>query len=151
MALGAAHPPRLPGGRLEKPDNLQMLSYRHLLRHARLVLAVWLLALGVAIAAPALRPVALEMICAGGGMQLVERSTVAGTPALADDGAAPQARSLIDCPLCMPAGAPPAVLTGLPAPALPGHPAAVPPTPRLQVRSDAPAPARGPPSPLALT
>ncbi len=122
-----------------------MFRLRHpLLRHARLVLALWLLALGVAIAAPALRPVSLEMVCAGGVMQLVERSDTGA--AQADGGAAPQARSLADCPLCMPAGAPPAALAVWVAAALPAHRVSVAPAARLQVRSDAPAPARGPPS-----
>ncbi len=115
-----------------------MSSPRHLLRHARLVLAVWLLSLGVAIAAPALRPVALEMVCAAGGMQLVERSD--------DGGIAPQVRGLLDCPLCAPAGAPPAALPALPRLDLPAHRVAAAPPPAPQVRRDAPAPARGPPA-----
>ena len=120
-----------------------MSSPRHLLRHARLVLAVWLLSLGVAIAAPALRPVALEMVCSAGGMQLVERGDD-GQAVRADGGAAPQVRGLLDCPLCAPVGAPPAALPpvahlDLPAPRVAAAPAAV-----LQVRFDARAPARGP-------
>ena len=122
-----------------------MSSPRHLLRHARLVLAVWLLSLGVAIAAPALRPVALEMVCAAGGMQLVERS--ADGQAVGDDGGvAPQARGLLDCPLCAPGGAPPAALPALPRLDLPAHRVAAAPSPAPQVRRDAPAPARGPPA-----
>ncbi len=116
-----------------------MSSPRHLLRHARLVLAVWLLSLGVAIAAPALRPVALEMVCAAGGMQLVERSD--------DGGIAPQVRGLLDCPLCAPAGAPPAALpTLLPQPDLPASRPAFASAAVAALRSDAPPPARGPPS-----
>lgn len=121
-----------------------------LLRHARLVLAVWLLSLGAAIAAPALRPVTLEMVCAGGVMQLVERSD-AGAASQTEGGSASQARGLIDCPLCMPAGAPPAALPALVMSAPPSHPVSAAPAADLQVRSDAPAPARGPPSLLDIT
>ncbi len=51
-------------------------SYRLMLQ-ARLVLAAFLLSLGVAVAAPALRPAAVgafEWVCAGGVMKRVERS-----------------------------------------------------------------------------
>lgn len=122
-----------------------MSSPRHLLRQARLVLALWLLSLGVAIAAPALRPVALEMVCSASGMQLVERSDD-GQALRADGGAAPQGRGLLDCPLCAPAGAPPAALPTLPRLDLPAHRVAAAPAAAPQVRSDAPAPARGPPA-----
>jgi len=105
---------------------------------ARLVLAVFLLALGVAIASPPLRAVSLEMVCAGGVIQVVKHG---------DDGALAQARSLLDCPLCAPAGAPPGALTSLlPQPDLPALSPVSASAAVVAVRSDAPAPARGPPS-----
>ena len=118
-----------------------------LMLQARLVLAAFLLSLGVAIAAPALQPVALEMVCSGsGGMALIER------PLRADGDGIPQARSLIDCPLCVPAAAPPLAATALPPLALPAL--ALPswvPDRVTTVRTDAPAPARGPPPASSLT
>ena len=115
-----------------------MSTPRRLMTQARLVLAVFLLALGVAIASPALRPVSFEMVCAGGVMQVVDRG---------DDGALAQARSLLDCPLCAPAGAPPAALTSLlPQSDLPAHRSVCASAAVAALRSDAPAPARGPPS-----
>ncbi len=57
----------------------------------RLVLAAWLLALGVAIAAPAANPPTLEMICSGGVMKLVAQGQDDPAPAP-------------DCPLCVPPG-----------------------------------------------
>jgi hypothetical protein len=109
-----------------------------LLTQARFVLAVFLLSLGLAMASPALKPVSLEMVCAGGVMQLVERG---------DEGAAPQVRSVLDCPLCTPAGAPPAALPSLlPQPGLPAYRPVFAFAKGVALRSDAPPPARGPPS-----
>ena len=119
-----------------------MSTSRRLMTQARFVLAVFLLALGLAMASPALRPVSLEMVCSGGAMQLVERG---------DEGAAPQARSLLDCPLCAPAGAPPLALASpLPQAELPAQRPMFAATDSVSLRSDAPPPARGPPSLLAL-
>lgn len=69
---------------------------RRLPRLARLVLAVWLLSLGAAIASPAVQPQRLEMICAGGVMTLVVQ----------DDGQAGTTAPSLDCPLCVALGAP---------------------------------------------
>ncbi|MDH4377149.1 MAG: hypothetical protein QE494_12705 [Ramlibacter sp.] len=109
-----------------------------LLTQARFVLAVFLLSLGLAMASPALKPVSLEMVCAGGVMQLVERG---------DEGAAPQVRSVLDCPLCTPASAPPAALpTLLPQPDLPAYRPVFASAAVAARRSAAPPPARGPPA-----
>jgi hypothetical protein len=72
-----------------------MQTLRHMTRLARLVLAGFLLSLGVAAAAPALKPHVLEMVCSGGVYKLVSQ-----------EGGAPGAAAL-DCPLCAPAGLPP--------------------------------------------
>jgi hypothetical protein len=128
----------LPWGFCLLSDNQAMSIPRRLMTQARFVLAVFLLSLGLAMASPALKPVSLEMVCAGGVMQLVER---------VDEGAAPQPRSVLDCPLCAPAGAPPAALpTLLPLPDLPAYRPAFASAAVAALRSDAPPPARGPPS-----
>lgn len=127
-----------------------MSAPRRLLLQARLVLAAFLLSLGVAVAAPALRPVSLEMVCAGGAMQLVAHASDGGA-AQGDGGAGPQVRSLLDCPLCVPAGLLPQAELALSLPVLPAHRVAPAPAAAVAVRGDGPAPARGPPALLALT
>lgn len=114
-----------------------MRSLRHLTLAARLVLATWLLSLGVAIASPLVQPRGLEMVCAGGVMKLVAPS---------DDGDAPPATAQGDCPLCASHGGLP------PAPAVAGvvHPPQqetlpLPAEPRPTLAALAPLPARGPP------
>jgi hypothetical protein len=111
------------------------------LRHAHLlvlaVLAWFVLTIGASVAAPVLKPSALESICSGsGGMVLIDHG---GTP----DKAA-SAHSL-DCPLCASFSAPPSVapVADLPI-ATQSLQAARPPLPRL-VSSAGPQPARGPP------
>jgi hypothetical protein len=74
-----------------------MQTLRHMTRQARLVLAVFLLSLGAAIAAPAVTPQRLEMVCAGGVFKLV----------LPEGAGVSSAPSALDCPLCVPAGVPP--------------------------------------------
>lgn len=130
--------PPFPYAFFRLSDNLRMSTPLRLMLQARFVLAAFLLSLGLAIASPALKPVSLEMVCAGGVMQLVERG---------DEGAAPQGRSVLDCPLCTPAGAPPAALPSLlPQPDLPAYRPVFAFAKGVTLRSDAPAPARGPPS-----
>lgn len=65
---------------------------------ARLVLAGFLLSLGVAAASPAVKPRPLELVCSEGVFKLV-------APGDAGMGPAPSA---LDCPHCLPAGLPPA-------------------------------------------
>lgn len=71
-----------------------------MLRHAhwitRLVLAWFVLFIGVAVASPLVKPVTGQMVCSAmGGMKMVQD---------ADDGAPPSPQGL-DCPLCMPVAA----------------------------------------------
>lgn len=79
----------------------------HFLRQARflarLVLAGFVLSLGVAIASPLVQPQSLELICASGGaMKLIVKT--------ADGGDADQTRGhTLDCPLCASVSAPPPV------------------------------------------
>ncbi len=103
---------------------------------ARLVLAGFLLSLGVAVASPVVKPRALEMVCSGGSYKLV-----AG-----DEAGTGESPSALDCPLCVTAGLPPALLaTSATAVwgqgALPWGPS-LPPAADL---ADGPPPARAPP------
>ncbi|MBA3773746.1 MAG: DUF2946 domain-containing protein, partial [Ramlibacter sp.] len=65
---------------------------------ARLVLAWFALAIGVAMASPLVQPRAMEVICSGaGGMKLLAGDGEAG---------APVAGHALDCPLCVSLDAP---------------------------------------------
>lgn len=113
-----------------------MDALRRMNRLARLVLAGFLLSLGVAIASPAVQPTRLEMICSGGVMKL-----------LAQDDASTTGASLLDCPLCLPGMAPAPGTATLdlagPGPVVPG--VARRPLPHVTLAAP-PLPARGPPA-----
>lgn len=88
---------------------MQTLRQARLL--ARLILAWFVLALGVAVAAPVVSPKSFDLVCsAGGAMKLVvqgeDGTTVAGTHTL-------------DCPLCGATGAAPPSTAWQPAPPSP--------------------------------
>ncbi len=105
---------------------------------ARLVLAWFALTLGVALAAPAVQPQVLQMVCTGTGvMKMV---------AVQDGGAVQQSPShTLDCSLCTPAAPPPAVVqAGTQAQPL-AHAVQPIPSARHAARVAAPLPARGPP------
>lgn len=116
-----------------------MQTLRHARFLARLVLAWFVLALGVAIAAPLVQPQGMELVCSsGGGMKLIVKG---------EDSTKVSSSHTLDCPLCATVGAPPPA-TWLPvtppsalAPAL--HPLV---TAHIASRSAAPLPPRGPPS-----
>lgn len=106
---------------------------------ARLVLAWFVLSLGVAIASPVVQPQALEFICSGGTMKVLVST---------DEGVKQVSTHTLDCPLCAHATAlaapaparapePPQPLAHALRPAAAAHIAWV---------SAAPLPARGPPS-----
>jgi len=103
---------------------------------ARLVLAWFVLAIGVAVASPVVQPKATQLVCSGGTMKLL----------VLGDGDDPASSLTLDCPLCAtPAGPPPVVAaTGVQV----GLSYSVQPVPaaRLAARTAAPLPARGPPS-----
>jgi hypothetical protein len=106
---------------------------------ARLVLAWFVSALGVAGAAPVVHPKAMEVVCSAAGMVEV---------VVADDGQSTETnRHTLDCPACLPATGPlPAASVHVQAPAplahawLPGVAA------HGMPLAGAPLPARGPPS-----
>lgn len=115
-----------------------MQTLRHARFLARLVLAWFVLALGVAVASPLVKPQAMELVCSSAGsVKLVKTG---------DDGSQPSSH-VLDCPLCLIASAPPpatlslsqagplqaaTLLAGITAP--------------LASRAAAPLPPRGPPS-----
>lgn len=69
---------------------------------ARLVLAGFALALGVAIASPIVQPKTMELVCAADGvMKLVAQA--------GDDGATASHAHTLDCPLCVQVLTPPSV------------------------------------------
>lgn len=106
----------------------------------RLALAWFVLALGVAVAAPLVQPTSVEMVCsAGGAMKIV---------VLDDEGnVAATVHGTLDCPMCL-AAAPPAstahVCASHPSPREP-EPSPVAAT-RVVATVGAPLPPRGPPS-----
>jgi hypothetical protein len=112
-------------------------------RMARWVCCWWLLAVGVAIASPMVRPQAMELVCSSAGVvKLVQKVDDIG------DGAGPRLAShTLECPLCMALGAPPPVLSGEPlAPPLPlSHVLRSPASAPWVASAAAPLPARGPP------
>ena len=121
------------------------------LRNARLLvqflLAWWVLAMGVAIAAPLVHAQPLEMVCSVGGSMKWVASAAADTP----DSDSPQKPSNgpMECPLCMsmvllssPTSLTPATQLGF-SYALRPIPAA-----HIAQRTAAPLPARGPPTTL---
>jgi hypothetical protein len=107
---------------------------------ARLVLAWFALALGVAIASPIVKPQAMELVCSSGGavkLIVVGDGDATGAPG-----------HTLDCPLCLAGNAPPPSL------ALPDDALVAKQTPFRRVahaeplasRTAAPLPPRGPPA-----
>jgi len=116
-----------------------MLPRRCLMPLARLMLAGFVLALTVTVLAPLVQPRAWQWVCSADGQ--VRLLVDAG------DGGLDTARThALDCVLCLPAGAPPSVVSvALP----PASPLASTGWPWLEartvVRASAPLPPRGPP------
>jgi hypothetical protein len=111
-------------------------------RIARLVLAWFALSLGVAVAAPLVKPERIELVCsAGGALKLLAQG---------DAGSSQPLGHTLHCPLCAGPGAPPPLaqldtpFAALPAPAVQPRPAA-----RTPALAAAPLPARGPPAHVA--
>jgi len=118
-----------------------MSALRHARFLARLVLAWFVLSLGVAVASPIVQPRAVELVCSSAGaIKLVVQT---------DDGAQElDAAHTMDCALCLPTGAPPplpvAAAFDLPLPL--GRAVQPIPAARIASATAAPLPARGPPA-----
>ena len=116
-----------------------MESLRHARRIARLVLAWFALSLGIAIAAPLVKPAGIELVCSGSGsLKLLVKGDTGGSTAI---------HHALDCPLCAGVGAPPLV-AGVAVPFVPmqGHAVQAIPAARIAALTAAPLPARGPPA-----
>ncbi|WCM87078.1 DUF2946 domain-containing protein [Acidovorax sp. NCPPB 3576] len=77
-----------------------MQSLRHVRLLARLILAWFVVSLGVAVAAPFVHPQRIEFVCSAGGEL---RWVVSG---VGEDAAVPTGHGL-ECPLCLPTALPP--------------------------------------------
>jgi len=121
------------------------------LRNARLLvqflLACWILAMGVAIAAPLVHAQPLEMVCSVGGNMKWVASAAADTPD--SDSTQKPSNGPMECPLCMSMVLPPAPTSVTPA-TQKGLSYSLRPIPAAHIaaRTAAPLPARGPPTPL---
>lgn len=115
-----------------------MQAFRTSTALPRLVLAWFVLALGVAVAGPIVKPQAMELICSvAGEIKLIVKT---------DDGAQEQPAHTLDCPLCLAAGTPPPAPVAAAEPLQPlSH--AVRPLVAAHIAwlTAAPLPARGPP------
>ena len=116
-----------------------MQALRNAFFLARLVLAWFALAVGVAVASPLVNPQSIELLCSGSGSMKVLVKSADGTPA-------PATHTTLDCPLCATAGAPPPVaLVAAPFVHALAHCVQPIPAARIAARTAAPLPARGPP------
>lgn len=134
-AQPAAAPARAQGSAIMPA----MQALRHARFLARLVLAWFVLSLGVAIATPLVQPQSLELICAtGGAMKLIVKNA---------DGTAQERGHTLDCPLCATVAAPPPVLTPVVfAPSSLAHALQPVAAAHIAARTAAPLPPRGPPT-----
>ena len=117
-----------------------MQTLRHARYIARLVLACFVLSLGAAIASPLVNPQSMELVCASGGaMKLIVKNA---------DGGADEARGhTLDCPMCMPVAAPPALAQPEPfVPSTLAHALRPLVVAHIAGRTAAPFPPRGPPA-----
>ncbi|WP_298214794.1 DUF2946 family protein [Acidovorax sp.] len=105
---------------------------------ARLVLAWFVLSIGVAVASPLVNPQAMELICSGSGAIKVLVTT--------DDGVQEMQGHTLDCPLCAHVGAPPPTPQAAPPVVHPlAHALRPIPAAHIAARTAAPLPPRGPP------
>lgn len=110
-------------------------SARHL---ARLVLAWFVLSLGVAMASPVVQPQSLELICtSSGALKVLIKSA---------DGVKEASSHTLDCPLCSHIGSPPPHAQGVAEPVQPlAHVLQPIAAAHIAWLTAAPLPARGPP------
>lgn len=115
-----------------------MQSLRHARLLARVVLAWFVLSLGVAIASPIVLPQAMQLVCsASGSVKLIVSSA---------DGSEAPTLHLLDCSLCVTVAPPPPSTVAVGLSALPHFATDYLPAPRVAARVGAPLPPRGPPS-----
>ena len=116
-----------------------MQTLRHFTFLTRLMLAWFVLSLGVAVASPLVNPQDTLLVCTGAGVMKVLVK--------ADDGSTTEAaRTTMDCPLCVPASAPPPSMQMSVAPVFPlAFALQSIPSAHIAARTAAPLPARGPP------
>jgi predicted secreted protein len=116
-----------------------MFKLRRAQSFARLVLAWFVLSIGVAIASPVVNPQSTQLICTGSGVMKVLTTTA--------DGVQEETSQSMDCPLCASLGAPLPVVSTVSEPYMPlsyavqSIPAAV-----IAKLTAIPPPARGPPN-----
>jgi hypothetical protein len=121
-----------------------MQGLRHATFLARLALAWFALALGVAVASPLVKPQAIELVCSGNGAIKV---LVKG-----EDGQPATSHHTLDCPLCATLDAPPPVAQLVVPPVQPLGRALQPiVAAHIAALAAAPLPARGPPASLLLS
>lgn len=125
---------------VDRPIITAMQRLRQARFLARLVLAWFALAIGVAVAAPLAQSPSMELVCSGGVMKLLVK---------ADDGGAPAATHTLDCPLCASVAPPPAPVSAATALLPIGEVLRSIPARSPAAQAAAPLPARGPPSLLA--
>ena len=107
---------------------------------ARFVLAWFVLSVSVAIASPVVHPQSMQVMCtAEGGIKILVQG---------DDGMHELGASHLDCPVCMPTGAPPAPAQPIGFPAVPplAHAVQSIPSARIAAATAAALPPRGPPA-----
>lgn len=123
--------------KVKQTPSIALLHAARALR--RWVLACFVGALLVAVASPLVHARAMEWICSTAGMVKVYVQT--------DDGPVEMGQTAMDCPLCMPHGAPlpPVAMQTLPQPLPLGHAVQAIPAARIAAATAAPLPARGPP------
>ncbi len=117
-----------------------MRTLRHFTILTRLVLAWFVLSLGVAVASPIVKPQDILLVCTGSGaMKVVVQ---------ADDGSATElGSSSMDCPLCASFCAPPPVVRPSAQPAQPlAYALRSIPSAHIAARTASQLPARGPPT-----
>ena len=117
-----------------------MRNLRHFTFLSRLVLAWFVLSLGIAVASPIVKPQDILMVCTGSGAMKVLVQ--------AEDGSTAEvAGNSMDCPLCAPMVAPPPVDHWAAEPSQPlAYSLQAIPSALIAARTAAPLPARGPPS-----
>jgi hypothetical protein len=121
-------------------DNPQMRTLRHFTFLSRLVLAWFVLSLGVAVASPIVKPQDILLVCTGSGAMKVLVKAADGT-------ASEVTSNTMDCPLCAPMVAPPPILFWAAEPAQPlAYALQTIPSAHIAARTAAPLLARGPPT-----